>query len=341
MKVHVIGSPSYVGGANTELWHTLLLWREHGCQVALTPTWQADEHWTARCQSIGCVVQPATISTFAAEPGVPLIAFCNSQFWGVIKKVDRLQCPTVWVPCMNFLTDREMRRYESGVLPSAVVCQSAYQRSQIEPQLLEYGIAGDRIERIRGAFDVSSIAFAPKATGPEFVVGRISRADPAKFRPDLWDVLERARARIDRPLKARILGWKPGLAKRLGPPPAWAEVYEPGSVNAIEFLRSLDCLYQSGTTAENWPRVGLEAMAAGVPIVADDRGGWPELFDGGRLGYLVATPEAAVKAICRVATEPQGTAVELARQEVERSLGSNGELWCQWRRLFERIINVT
>ena len=40
---------------------------------------------------------------------------------------------------------------------------------------------------------------------------------------------------------------------------------------------------------ENWPRVGLEAMAAGVPLVVDAKGGWLEMLRHGRTGYLCRT----------------------------------------------------
>lgn len=337
MKIHVLGLPGHVGGANTELWHTLLLWRSHGCQVTVTPTWRADPDWSARCESIGCTVQPASISSFAAGPGVPIVSFCNTQFFGVLRRLVPGRNPTVWVPCMNFLTDRERRRYQAGFLPSAVVCQSQYQISEIQRELLGYGLPKERIYQIRGAFDPVSIPFTPKTPGTEFVVGRISRADPAKFRPCLWQVLDRVRSRIDRPLKARVLGWRPGLAKRIGRPPEWAELFEPGSVDAIEFLRSLDVLYQSGETAENWPRVGLEAMAAGVPIVTDRQGGWIEMSDGGRLASLVSDSAEAEEALVDHAAMPADRREEMvrsARGAVDDSLGSTRGLWLRWRELF-------
>jgi len=188
--------------------------------------------------------------------------------------------------------------------------------------------------RIRGPFDASEIPFRPKARGEEFVVGRISRAAHEKFRPDIWRVLGEARERLGGQLRARVLGWRPLLAARIGSPPPWVEVLEPGAVDVREFLGSLDCLYQSGTTDENWPRVGLEAMAAGVPIVADDRGGWREMAAG--LAHLVGDTEASVDAICRVATESQAGLIAAARHAVETRLGNDG-LWSQWEALFQRI----
>jgi glycosyltransferase involved in cell wall biosynthesis len=335
-RLHVLGFPAHVGGAGTELWHTLRLWRQHGAQVTITPTWRLDEEWAAKCREIGCKVVVSNPREFMPAPGVPVVSFCNTQLFSTMLHLDQRQNPVVRVPCMNYLNDREQRWYARGVLPRTIVCQSEYQRSCIEPKLLAYGMRSEQIVRIRGAFDVSDYPFCPKLPGHEFVVGRISRADPQKFRPDFWRVLEQVHRRIGRPLRVRVLGWQKGLAKAIGEPPPWAEVFGPGECDAREFMWSLDCLYQSGVTAENWPRVGLEAMALGVPIVTDDCGGWQEMARG--VAYLVGSPSEAVEAICRVASEPQTGMVIAARRAVETRLGNDG-LWGQWKALFEEVFD--
>ena len=54
-------------------------------------------------------------------------------------------------------------------------------------------------------------------------------------------------------------------------------------------LRRLSHLRQvrvNGGARENWPRAGLEAMAAGVPIVAQNDWGWREMIEHGVTGFL-------------------------------------------------------
>ena len=52
--VFVAGYPGDLGGANTECWHTLRLWRRFGLCVRCIPTWQPDHGWQSRLDEIGC-----------------------------------------------------------------------------------------------------------------------------------------------------------------------------------------------------------------------------------------------------------------------------------------------
>ncbi len=340
MKIHILGQPGAVGGASTELWHTLLLWRRYGCEIAITPTWRADPVQAARCESIGCTIQEASPRTLRPAPEAIVLSLCNAEFFAGLRRLDQKRNPGIWIPCMNWLTDREIRRYEQGLIPAAIVCQSYYQRSVIGPVLRKHGIVQDRIVRIRGAFDASTYPYTPKARGEKFVVGRISRADSKKFRPDLWHVLDRVRKQIDRPLRARVLGWRKRLEKLCGPVPEWADVHDPGTLDALEFMRSLDVLYQSGECAENWPRVGLEAMANGTPIVTDNQGGWVEMADGGRLAALVSNADEAAESMVALARYGDKELMQLTsgvRHAMESQLASTDELWQQWQSLFARV----
>lgn len=65
----------------------------------------------------------------------------------------------------------------------------------------------------------------------------------------------------------------------------------PSSMSVRTFLSGIHAIVQPGGAAkENWPRIGLEAMACGVPLVVDKSGGWPEMIEHLKTGCLCNSP---------------------------------------------------
>ena len=75
-----------------------------------------------------------------------------------------------------------------------------------------------------------------------------------------------------------------------------------------EFFKSVDLLVVPSEAVDTNPRVILEAYSAGVPVLAFDAGGIPELLEHGVTGLLVRqhTPEALAEAILDAVADPQG-----------------------------------
>ena len=69
-RIFVCGYPGDIGGANTELWHTVKLWRRMGCGVTLIPTWKADRRWRAKLDEIGCHTHETTPDDLHNVPGL-------------------------------------------------------------------------------------------------------------------------------------------------------------------------------------------------------------------------------------------------------------------------------
>ena len=132
-------------------------------------------------------------------------------------------------------------------------------------------------------FDVSRCAGGP------FTVGRHSRDSAIKFSPDFIMLFEQ----MEIPdLQVRVLGFHPAvetaLVKRSF---AFRHTYWIMPQNTIpvwRFLRFLD-LYVYKTAddfSETCPLVILEAMAAGIPVVAERKGGVSDLVQHGETGFL-------------------------------------------------------
>jgi glycosyltransferase involved in cell wall biosynthesis len=92
---------------------------------------------------------------------------------------------------------------------------------------------------------------------------------------------------------------------------------------------------KNGTDHENWPRVGLEAMAYGVPIVAERAFGWKEMVTEGETGLLGATDADMARCATRLAQdEPfRLNMAQRARERLERDLAQPEVLWRDWQQV--------
>jgi glycosyltransferase involved in cell wall biosynthesis len=341
MHLFVIGCPSDIGGANTELWHTVKLWRRFGLGVTLIPTWKADPAWRRRLDAIGCCTcqsNPDDLKNVPGLAGSVVVSLCNTRFLAVAERFRKLRCKIVWLGCMNWLFPEERIYYRKHGCFDRHVFQSGYQCAELRPQLAKYGYDDLRGQVIRGAFDVEEFPFRPRPHAPRepFVIGRLSRAAADKFSPNTWN----AYARVPHPIAARVMGWHASVEARLGRPPRWAECLPAGAETSQTFLARLHCLAQAGGAAvENWPRVALEAMAAGVPVVAENRGGWREMIRHDQTGCLCNDDDEMACCIGRLAHNAayRRQIVEQARYALETDL-ANPETWrSRWQELLESL----
>jgi glycosyltransferase involved in cell wall biosynthesis len=135
------------------------------------------------------------------------------------------------------------------------------------------------------------------ASSRPFTVGRVSRDAPDKHHPEdpaLYRML------ASRGLKVRIMGGTCLAAALQGV--EGVELLPAGAENAADFYRSLDAFfYRTGASTEAYGRVVVEAMAAGLPVVAHLRGGYAEVMAHGVSGLLVQSQEEAYDAVMRLA----------------------------------------
>jgi len=127
--------------------------------------------------------------------------------------------------------------------------------------------------------------------GPEsLVIGHVARLAPVKNQPLLLEAF--ARVRATRPdARLVIVGDGPErelLSNRIAALGLTDSVHMIGEHRDVPgLLRSFD-IFVLPSKAEGTSMSVLEAMAAGVPVVATAVGGTPALLDGGRCGDLVA-----------------------------------------------------
>ena len=342
MRVFLAGYPGEMGGANTETWHTVKLWRRAGLDVHLIPTWGFDDRWRARLDALGCVTHPTRPDDLERVPGLagsPVVAFCNGEFLTHAHRFRALGCPLVWANCMTFLFDHEKKAFADHGPADAFVFQSDFQRRQLEPQLAPLGYDKATGHRIRGAFDLDGWEFRPRPHGQHepFVVGRVARPDADKWSSNTWRIYDRVAYRHR---QALVMGVDERTLAKLGPPPPWASILRPMAIPTPQFFATLHCLLPvNGGARENWPRAGLEAFAAGVPVVAQNDWGWKEMIEPGVTGLLGDCDEELAHHAATLAYDEdlRMRIVHAAREKLVSEFANPEALAAAWVKLFESV----
>jgi glycosyltransferase involved in cell wall biosynthesis len=158
-------------------------------------------------------------------------------------------------------------------------------------------------------------------------IGFVGRLEPVKGLDVLLDAFERDL--IVTPAELLIAGdgaERPRLVERARRSTRPVHLLPPVSYeNMPAFLKSLDVLVLPSVTIlpshrEQFGRVLVEAMAAGVPVVGSSSGAIPEVIGDGGLIVPERDPVALARAIDRVLNEPdlRGSLVERGRQRVQQ-----------------------
>jgi hypothetical protein len=339
----VYGAPGHIGGADTELWHTLLVWLAHGVRPEIIVHRPPADTWQSRLAEHQIPVHVCghfcDLVDVAGLAGSIVVAFCNPTFCDAAPFLRALGCRLVWVNCMTWPFPGELSLSDLGGPFDAYVFQSRFQRAILYRCLARYGVRREQCFLIRGAFDVTQFPFRPRsrAADDDFVMGRLARPDLDKWHPDLWTIytgIDITRKRV------RLMGWTENLSRHCGPPPEWAETLAPAEQSTHEFLSSLHCFVPvNGGARENWPRVGLEAMATGVPIVTENQWGWPEMIRSGESGLLARDYRELISHVKRLA-EDESMRLELAhnaRRRLEMRLAPVERIVSQWRSLWQSL----
>ena len=342
-KVFVFGYPGDLGGANTECWHTVKLWRDHGLEVHFVPTWGRDTVWKKKLDALGCVTHdaetPERIDNIDGLHGAITVGMCNSEYILVGAKLRQMGCKIVWVNCMTFMFDYERRFFEEFGSADAMIYQSEFQRSEIEPHLSATGYRPDQGHLIRGAFDCNEWSFSPHPHNPgdPFVLGRAARPDQDKWSCNTWKIYSAIQYWNK---KALMLGVDNRTLEKLGEPPEWASCLRPMAISAKQYYACLHCLLPvNGGARENWPRAGLEAFASGVPVVAQNEWGWREMIEHGVTGFLGGTDEelAHYAAVLAYDENLRMEIIENARRRLVEQLANPEIIWNAWEKVFDDI----
>jgi hypothetical protein len=353
LSIFVFGYSFPVGGANGEYQGALSVWKRAGIMPTLVPTWLPDEDEHRKMNRLGyrTIVVPKECPKGIPDiPGIrnsTVVAFCN----GIVLVHDTYKClkglgvKLVHVPTMLWAAPLEAEAFNVNGLPERFVFQTEKQRTAYTTSLC--GLSrftpeqiAERSRVIPAAFDFEAWEYAPRPHQKPhpFVIGKVARPDPAKWRTDHWAVLARV------PYNARmaiVMGVNPAVIKFDPPKPEWADWIKPNGVPIRKYYGMIHAMapLNPAQTDENFPRVTLECYATGTSLVAPNNSGWVDQVDHGRTGYLANDDDEAAYWLGSLIHDPERrTKMIVAGMEFLRDeLCAESKIIPKWLALFAEM----
>ena len=297
-EICVVGFPSRLGGADTELDHQIHVWQALGLKVHLIHTGALDDNLRAmKMEDRGCIIhQPMD---WSACQGKHVISYCNGEFLKNLETIRSYAKSATFVNCMCWTFEAEREAHRRGLI-DCFLYQTDHAREKVQQELL--GINSDfHWFKVRPYFHLVDFPYHENRTEETFRFTRISREDESKYhQAQLW-VYETMVAPVLK--EGLILGINDKIRGKIGLEPNWIRGLPAGGLPVQEAYRHAHCVIQMSETYENLPRVGFEAMASGCLLIVDDRGGWREQVLHGQTGFLCKDQREFVYYASRAAFE--------------------------------------
>ncbi len=306
-----------IGGAQASARRLLLGWRERGIDARAVVLEEHRLHktpWLTELEVHGVpvVVAPRIATADAAEAVVEAIDAHGARavvFWNAIAEYKiRISDALLGVPVFD-VSPGEMyfasleRYFAKPRLDLPYLDARDYGRL-LAGVVVKFGAEGDRAAATLGTrvhVVQNGVPLRPERprrgrTGEPLRIGTLARISPDKKLEQLLEGARAARRHTKRPFELRVAGpvetGHEAYARELELEARSAGVELVGAVGADEFLDDLD-LFALVSEPEGCPNASLEAMAAGLAVVATDAGGVREQIARGESGLLVPRGDGA------------------------------------------------
>ena len=290
MEIWIAGAPSFVGGADTELYHQIILWRKNNIDVHIVPNTPGSmtPAMIDIVKNLGCFIEEYKPEIFA---GKVVVSYCNGPALERLPEISKFKPRAfIWFNCMTWTFDPELAGIKNGWI-THLGFVSKYQRNYLLreyskklPEMcidgsVQFGANGfPSLLEYSPYLDISQFDILTKSD-EYFGVGRVSRADTGKYSADCWRIFDRVLT--PGPKKAFLLGYSEEVGKKIGPPPAGLDWiwWTAGAISTREFYSKIDVMiHKTGGSRESYCRVLVEAMAHGVVPLVERNYAFPEIL---------------------------------------------------------------
>jgi hypothetical protein len=304
-RIFVHGFPGRYGGAATELHHQITFWRRIGLEVHLIPTnaGYRKEPLYAEMEQTGVVIHEQNQFDVLTRDDV-IMSYCSSDFLDHLPAINKYTRKTVFINCMTWLFEKEKQRMAEGLIGMFLYQNEDVLNKQM-PVLRALNQDPDIQFRIFSPyFEETAFPFVEQRPENYFGCGRISRQDADKYSRSTLQIYEYFVAPVMK--RGLFMGFDARSEAKIGRPPHWiTTMCDSTIVDQQAFYRHCRIVLQPSDTIENWPRVGFEAMASGSVLIVDDRGGWRQLVDHGKTGWLCRHERDFIYYASKMAYEPE------------------------------------
>jgi hypothetical protein len=338
-KLYVYGFPSLYGGAGAELHHQIPIWQSLGMEVHIVPTnaGYKNEPLYSEMLSTGVIVHRDNQFS-AIERDAPVFGFCNEEFLRNLDAIRLHSTNTVFLNCMTWLFPLEMQRMAEGKIRTFLYQNEDVRAVQGAALKALNPTAAVHFLPVVPHLDLARFPFIPQRSTEFFGCGRISRQDADKFARNTLHIYEYFVAPV--PKRGLFLGFDHRSQQKIGRPYDWIRTaIDQNHCSQQEFYRHCEIVLQPSDTTENWPRVGLEAMASGSILIVDNRGGWQRQIEHGVTGWLCDHERDFIYYASKMAYEPllRSQMALRARDRVELLAGADASAQ-SWNNVFNVIL---
>jgi hypothetical protein len=340
-RLFVHGFPGKYGGASTELHHQIRLWRKMGQEVHLIPSYPnyKREPLYPELKELGVhIYPPNSWDVINAEDAV--LGFCNAEFLEALPLIHQRTRRTVFINCMTWLFEKEKQRMTEGL-----IAMFLYQNEQVRQKNMPVLQALNPESKARHLtftpyFDATAFPFIENRAEDFFGCGRISRQDADKYAANTLHIYEYFVAPVLK--RGLFLGFDKRSESKIGRPYDWiTTACDSSIISQQDFYKHCEIILQPSDTTENWPRVGFEAMASGSVLIVDDRGGWQQMIEHGKTGFLCRHERDFIYYASKMAYEPE-LRCEIAHNARLKGLELGGfdKAKASWEQVFQALDEI-
>lgn len=267
----------------------------------------------------------------------------------------------VYSDCMHYATDDEIAAHREGLIDEFFF-QSRALADKLGPIIARRAHKAVKARSGYKAFINTKSRYLPLRFRTErddktFRALKICRDDPDKWHPDTWRMFCGVTAPAGASVQIEIAGFGPEAAAKVGDPTAtdnsckWHNELNVTLHQHIHDSQTLSELYARSHVLvhvcdyqweEALGRIMLEAQAAGVVVIADNRGGAKELITDKETGFLVDSPDEAAFRASELAFYPnmrRAIASQAYAQLVTTGHGNPDACWPWWADLLKKTTN--